>query len=69
MNDNQPGRQVKTLSFFLSRTCKRHRLEKKYLIVPSYQISHQVGEALTLHAGSWVNLHFAKLLSLAQEIE
>jgi ATP-dependent helicase/nuclease subunit B len=44
------------------------RLEKKYLIVLSYQIGHQIGEALALQGGSWVNLHFVTLPSLAHEV-
>ncbi len=52
---------------FLSRFCAEKRLDKKYLIVPSYQIGHQIGEALTREGGSWVNLHFATLPRLARE--
>jgi len=52
---------------FLSRFCAEHRLEKKYLIVPSYQVGHQIGEALVNRGGPWVNLHFATLTRLARE--
>ena len=52
---------------YLSRFCAEHRLEKKYLIVPSYQVGHQIGEALAREGGAWVNLHFTTLPSLAQE--
>jgi ATP-dependent helicase/nuclease subunit B len=52
----------------LSRICSEHRLEKKYLIVPSYQIGHQIGEKLAEKGGSWVNLHFVTLPALAQEV-
>jgi len=52
---------------YLSRFCAEQRLEKKYLILPSYQIGHQIGEALAKEGGSWVNLNFASLPSLAQE--
>ena len=52
---------------FLFRFCAEHPLEKKYLIVPSYQIGHQIGEALTKEGGAWINLHFVTLSSLAQE--
>jgi len=52
---------------YLSRFCAEHRLEKKYLIVPSYQVGHQIGEALAKEGGSWVNLHFATLPRLARE--
>jgi ATP-dependent helicase/nuclease subunit B len=53
---------------YLTRFCAEHRLEKKCLIIPSYQIGHQIGEALTKEGGSWVNLHFVTLPSLAQEL-
>src|SRR4030042_6221542 len=53
---------------YLSRFCDEHRLEKKYLIVPSYQVGHQIGEALAKEGGSWINLHFVTLPSLAQEL-
>jgi hypothetical protein len=52
---------------FLSRFCAEHRLEKKYLIVPSYGIGHPIGEAMAKEGGAWVNLHFATLPSLARE--
>ena len=51
---------------YLSRFCAKYQLEKKYLIVPSYQPGHQIGEALAKEGGSWVNLHFATLPSLAR---
>ena len=53
---------------YLSRFCDEHRLEKKYLMVPSYQIGHRIGEALAKEGGSWFNLHFVTLPSLAQEL-
>jgi len=53
---------------FLSRFCAEHRLEKKYLIVPSHQIGHQVGEALAKEGGSWINPHFVTLPALAQRV-
>jgi len=52
---------------YLFRFCAEHRLEKKNLIVPSYQVGHQIGELLAKEAGAWVNLHFVTLPSLAQE--
>jgi hypothetical protein len=51
----------------LSRCCGEHRLEKKYLIAPSYQVAHQLGEPLATESGAWVNLHFVTLPALAQE--
>src|SRR4030042_5370054 len=53
---------------YLIRFCDKYQLEKKYLIVPSYQIGHQIGEALAKDGGAWVNLHFVTLPSLAQEL-
>jgi hypothetical protein len=53
---------------YLSRFFAEHRLEKKYLIVPSYQVGHQIGEALAKEGGSWVNLHFVTLPALAQKV-
>jgi ATP-dependent helicase/nuclease subunit B len=52
---------------FLSRFCAQHRLENKHLIVPSYAVGHQLGEALTKEGGSWINLHYATLPSLARK--
>ncbi len=51
----------------LAKICAEFRLEKKYLLVPSYQVGHQIGEALAREGGSWVNLHFVTLVSLAQQ--
>ena len=56
------------LVLYCSGFCGEHRLQKKYIIVPSYQIGHQIGEALAREGGSWVNLHFVTLAALAQEI-
>ena len=53
---------------YLSRFFAEHQLEKKYLVVPSYQVGHQVGEALAKEGGSWVNLHFVTLPALAQKV-
>ena len=58
---------MKLFLLWLFRFCAEHRLEKKYLIVPSYQTGHQIGEALAKEGGSWINLHFVTLPSLAQE--
>jgi ATP-dependent helicase/nuclease subunit B len=53
---------------FLSEFWQAHLLDKKYLVVPSYQVGHQIGEALAVQGGSWVNLHFVTLPSLAHEV-
>jgi ATP-dependent helicase/nuclease subunit B len=53
---------------YLFGYCAKRRLEKKYLIAPSYQIAHQLGEALAEEGGSWVNLHFMTLPALAQQV-
>jgi RecB family exonuclease len=53
---------------FLRGFLDGHRLEKKFLVVPSYQIGRQVGESLTAEGTSWVNLHYLTLPALAQEI-
>jgi ATP-dependent helicase/nuclease subunit B len=53
---------------FLADFCRGHLLDEKILIIPSYQIGNQIGETLTIKGHSWVNLHFAILASLAQEI-
>ncbi len=55
------------LVLYLSRFCTEYKLAKKYLIVPSYQVGHQIGEALAKAGGAWANLHFVTLPSLAQE--
>lgn len=59
---------MNALISFLDKFCKDHLLDEKIFIVPSYQIGYQIGESLTLKGHSWVNLHFATLPSLAQEI-
>ena len=53
---------------YLCRFCAEHRLDKKYLIVPSYQIGRQIGEDLAKGGGNWVNLHLITPPALAQEI-
>ncbi len=53
---------------YLFRFCAEHRLDKKYLIVPSYQVGHQIGESLAKKGGAWVNLHFVTLPALAQQV-
>lgn len=56
------------LVFFLADLCAARKLDEKIVIVPSYQAGRQIGEALALAGNSWVNLHFAPLLSLAHDI-
>jgi hypothetical protein len=53
---------------FLSRFCAEHRLEKKFLIVPSHQVGQELRESLAKEGGSWVNLHFSTLPMLAQQL-
>jgi len=53
---------------YLLSFCSEHRLEKKYFVVPSYQVGHQIGEALAKEGGNWVNLHFVTLPALAQQV-
>jgi RecB family exonuclease len=53
---------------FLRGFLDDHRLEKKYLIIPSYQAGRQVGESLAARGTSWVNLHYQTLPALAQEV-
>jgi len=53
---------------FLSRFCREHRLDKKYLICPSYKVGRQIGESLAKEGENWVNLHFMTLSALAQQI-
>lgn len=52
----------------LARFCAEHRLEKKYLVVSSYQVGHEIGEALARNGSSWVNLHSRTIPALAQEV-
>jgi ATP-dependent helicase/nuclease subunit B len=59
---------LNSLISFLAEFCKEHLLEEKIFIVPSYQLGHQIGEALTINGHSWVNLNFITLASLVQEI-
>ena len=52
---------------FLAGFCREHPLEEKIFIVPSFIVGRQIGEALAREAGSWVNLRFVTLASLAQQ--
>src|SRR5512143_2426015 len=51
----------------LSAICAQHPLDKKILVVPSYQIGSQVGDALAAGGASWVNLHHVTLPGLAEQ--
>ena len=53
---------------FLKDVCFDLFLDEKIFIVPSYQIGHQIGEALVKEGQSWINLRFVTLASLALEI-
>ena len=52
---------------FLARFCRDHPLEEKIFVCPSFVAGRQIGEALAREAGSWINLRFVTLASLAQE--
>jgi hypothetical protein len=53
---------------FLAAFCRENPLDEKIFIVPSFIVGRQIGEALAREAGSWVNLRFVTLPSLAQQI-
>jgi len=52
---------------FLASFCRSHRLDEKILVVPSFSIGHQIGQALAGAGEAWVNLRFVTLLALAHE--
>ncbi len=52
---------------FLAGFCRAHPLDEKIFIGPSFVAGRQIGEALAKEAGSWINLRFVTLPSLAQE--
>jgi len=52
----------------LAGVCAEHPLNKKYLVVPTYQIGRQVGDALAAGGSSWVNLHCVTLPGLADQV-
>jgi RecB family exonuclease len=59
-----------TVSDYLSQLkqiIRDHPLEEKILVVSSYRIGRQIGEALTLEGVSWTNLRYATPRALAQE--
>jgi len=56
-----------TLSF-LADYVRSHVLAEKILVVPSFQIGHQIGESLAKEDHSWVNLRSVTLPALAQDV-
>ncbi len=52
---------------FLADFCRTRLLEEKIFIVPSFSIGRQIGDVLARKEGSWINLRFVTLSSLAQE--
>lgn len=62
-----PARPSNAMTRFLAAFCREHPLDEKIFVVPSFIIGRQIGEALAREAGSWVNLRFVTLPSLAQE--
>ncbi|MBP1658829.1 MAG: hypothetical protein H6P95_21 [Candidatus Aminicenantes bacterium] len=52
---------------FLAGFCRDHPLDEKILLCPSFVAGRQIGEALAREAGSWVNLRFVTLTSLAHQ--
>ncbi|OGD23033.1 MAG: hypothetical protein A2W03_04660 [Candidatus Aminicenantes bacterium RBG_16_63_16] len=52
----------------LAEVCAEHPLDKKYLIVPSFQIGRQLGDGLAAAGASWVNLHYLTLPALAEQV-
>ncbi len=58
---------MNTLIVFLADFCRTHRLEEKVFIVPSYSVGRQIGERLARTEGSWLNLRFVTLPTLAVE--
>ena len=49
----------------LADVCRSHPTQEKVLVVSSYQIGHQLLDALADVAGGWLNLRLATPLSLA----
>ena len=52
---------------FLAGFCREHPLDEKIFIVPSFVTGREIGEALARESGSWVNLRFVTLTSLAHQ--
>jgi ATP-dependent helicase/nuclease subunit B len=59
---------MNTRLLFLAGFLQEHPLAKKYLVVPTYQLGHQMGNVLAQQTENWANLHFVTLPSLAQEV-
>jgi PD-(D/E)XK nuclease superfamily len=51
----------------LAGFCRAHPLDEKVFVAPSFIAGRQIGEALARETGSWVNLRFVTLPSLAHE--
>jgi hypothetical protein len=59
---------MNTRLFFLAGFLREYPLANKYLIVPTYQLGHQIGNVLVQQTENWANLYFVTLPSLAQEV-
>ena len=53
---------------FLAGFCREHPLDDKVLLVPSFVVGRQIGDALAEAAGSWINLRFVTTSMLAAEV-
>jgi hypothetical protein len=58
---------VNAILLALAGFCREHPLDEKVFVVPSFIVGRQLGESLAREAGSWTNLRFVTLASLAQE--
>jgi len=52
----------------LAGFCRDHPVEEKVFVCTSFVVGRQIGEALARESGSWINLRFVTLPSLASEI-
>lgn len=55
------------LGDFLLKFCRRHPLDEKVCVLPSFSAVHGLVEALAREGGAWVNLRFTTLAALAEE--
>lgn len=58
---------MNTTTAFLAGFCRKHRLDEKVFVIPSFSVGHQIGQALAGAGEAWVNLRFVTLAALAQE--